>query len=162
DFYAGSGALGLEALSRGASHVTLVEADRQAAQVIRKNVEAWGIDGAYRVVECAVEKSCSALAPAAPLDLVLADPSWKISAARAALPPPVPLRLVLADRPRKISAAAAGIVLQVVKISLSPSAVVVLGHASRDDLRLEAGSGPDPYGRPTWGVSPLSFFRQPA
>ena len=38
DLYAGSGALGLEALSRGARHVTLVEADRGAVQVIRKNV----------------------------------------------------------------------------------------------------------------------------
>lgn len=138
DFYAGSGALGLEALSRGASHVTLVEADRQAAQVIRKNVEAWGIDGAYRVVECAVEKSRSALAAAAPLDLVLADPPWKISAEAAVIVP------------------------QVVKGSLSPSAIVVLGHASRDELRLEAGSGLEQYDRRTWGDSALSFFRQPA
>ena len=55
DFYAGSGALGLEALSRGARFATLVEADRQACQVIRKNVESWGIEGAHRVVECAAE-----------------------------------------------------------------------------------------------------------
>ena len=59
--YAGSGALGLEALSRGARYVSLVEADRQACQVIRKNVEGWGIDTEHRVVECSVEKSRGSL-----------------------------------------------------------------------------------------------------
>jgi 16S rRNA (guanine966-N2)-methyltransferase len=138
DFYAGSGALGLEALSRGASHVTLVEGDRQAAQVIRKNVEGWGIDGAYRVLECAVERSRSSLAGAAPIDLVLADPPWKISGE------------------------AAVIVSKVVKGLLSPSAIVVLGHASRDELGVDAESGLERYDRRAWGDSALSFFRRQA
>lgn len=135
DFYAGSGALGLEALSRGASHVTLVEADRQAAQVIRKNVEGWGIEGAYRVVECAAAKSRSWLSKPAPIDLVLADPPWKISQEAAVTVP------------------------QVVKGLLSPSAIVVLGHASRDVLALEPDSGLEQYDSRAWGDSALSFFR---
>jgi 16S rRNA (guanine966-N2)-methyltransferase len=138
DFYAGSGALGLEALSRGASHVTLVEGDRQAAQVIRKNVEGWGVEGAYRVLECAVERSRSSLAAAAPIDLVLADPPWKI-AGEAAI-----------------------IVSKVIKGLLSPSAIVVLGHASRDELGVEAESGLERYDRRAWGDSALSFFRRQA
>lgn len=137
DFYAGSGALGLEALSRGASQVTLVESDRQAAQVIRKNVEGWGIEGAYRVLECSVERSRASLASAAPLDLVLADPPWKISGEAAVCVP------------------------RVVKGLLSPSAIVVLGHASRDPIDVEADSGLERYDRRTWGDSALSFFRQP-
>jgi 16S rRNA (guanine966-N2)-methyltransferase len=46
DLYAGSGALGLEALSRGAGSVTLVESDRNAVNVLRKNVAAVGLPGA--------------------------------------------------------------------------------------------------------------------
>src|SRR5437660_4402960 len=46
DLYGGSGAVGLEALSRGAGHVLLVEADARAARVIRENVRAIGLPGA--------------------------------------------------------------------------------------------------------------------
>ena len=41
DLYAGTGAVGLEALSRGASHVTFVESDRAAAAILHRNVEPW-------------------------------------------------------------------------------------------------------------------------
>lgn len=135
DFYAGSGALGLEALSRGARHITLVEADRQAAQVIRKNVESWGIDREYRVVECAVEKSRGSLKNGPPFDLVLADPPWKIALEAAAHVP------------------------EVVKGLLAPSAIVVLGHASRDELVVSEESGLERYDSRSWGDSALSFFR---
>ena len=136
DFYAGSGALGLEALSRGARHVTLVEADRQACQVIRKNVEGWGIEGAYRVLESAAERARGALAPSAPIDLVLADPPWKIAKEAAVAVP------------------------QVVHGLLSEAAIVVLGHAARDELTVAEGSGLEPYDRRAWGDSALSFFRR--
>lgn len=46
DLYAGSGAVGLEALSRGAAHVLLVEADPRAAQVVRENATALKLPGA--------------------------------------------------------------------------------------------------------------------
>ena len=46
DLYAGSGAVGLEALSRGAQHVLLVENGARAARVIRRNIEAIGLPGA--------------------------------------------------------------------------------------------------------------------
>ena len=46
DLYAGSGAVGLEALSRGAAHALLVEADPRAAAVIQANMAALGLPGA--------------------------------------------------------------------------------------------------------------------
>ena len=46
DLFAGSGAVGLEALSRGAAQATFVESDRAACEVLRRNVEAVGLPGA--------------------------------------------------------------------------------------------------------------------
>jgi 16S rRNA (guanine966-N2)-methyltransferase len=51
DLYAGSGAVGLEALSRGAEHVLLVEYGARAARVIRENIEAIGLPGAVLVAD---------------------------------------------------------------------------------------------------------------
>ena len=56
DLYAGSGAVGLEALSRGATDVLLVEADAKAARVIRTNIAALGLTGA-RVVNGGVARA---------------------------------------------------------------------------------------------------------
>ena len=54
DLFAGSGALGIEALSRGARHAVFVEADRRTAQVIRANVAALGAEHLATVVVCDV------------------------------------------------------------------------------------------------------------
>src|SRR5579864_6688514 len=51
DLYAGSGAVGLEALSRGAGHVLLVEAGARASRVIRENIAAIGLPGAQVIVD---------------------------------------------------------------------------------------------------------------
>jgi 16S rRNA (guanine966-N2)-methyltransferase len=51
DLYAGSGAVGLEALSRGAGHVLLVESGARAARVIRENITALGLPGAQVIVD---------------------------------------------------------------------------------------------------------------
>jgi 16S rRNA (guanine966-N2)-methyltransferase len=74
DLYAGSGALGLEALSRGASRVTFVESDRNALSVLRKNVATIGIPGA-QVVPGRVLTVLQA-GTAEPYDVVLADPPY--------------------------------------------------------------------------------------
>jgi 16S rRNA (guanine966-N2)-methyltransferase len=73
DLYAGSGALGLEALSRGAAHVTFVEIDRAALKAIDANVMALG--AAARISMRAM--SAAALPVAQPFDLVLADPPYE-------------------------------------------------------------------------------------
>ena len=49
DGYAGTGALGLEALSRGAAHVTFVEKDRRAAALIEENAQVCGLKGGYTI-----------------------------------------------------------------------------------------------------------------
>ena len=77
DLFAGSGAVGLEALSRGASHVLLVESSARAAKVIKANVEALGLPGAELVtdrVERVVKNP-----PARPYDLIFADPPYAVS-----------------------------------------------------------------------------------
>lgn len=78
DLYAGSGAVGLEALSRGAGHVLLVEADARAARTVRENVRALGLPGA----EVRAGKAAQIVAgdpPGAPYDLVFLDPPYAVS-----------------------------------------------------------------------------------
>jgi 16S rRNA (guanine966-N2)-methyltransferase len=79
DLYAGSGALGLEALSRGAATVVLVENGPRVLPVLRANVAAVGLPGA-RVVAGPVRAVVSGPPPAR-FDLVLADPPYATSAA---------------------------------------------------------------------------------
>lgn len=77
DLFAGSGALGLEALSRGASSVLLVESDARAAETIRYNIAALGLSGA--VVRCAPVAAVVGGPPAVRCDLVLADPPYAVT-----------------------------------------------------------------------------------
>ncbi len=79
DLYAGSGALGLEALSRGAASVMFVESDRQAAAVIARNVATLGLSGA--TVRRGRVTAILAAGAAAPVGLVLADPPYDVDAA---------------------------------------------------------------------------------
>ena len=81
DLFAGSGALGIEALSRGAATVTFVEAERHAVQVIRGNLEATGLAGPRaRVVTADVVRWLDGPASVGPFDLVLADPPYAFAA----------------------------------------------------------------------------------
>ncbi|WP_181768640.1 16S rRNA (guanine(966)-N(2))-methyltransferase RsmD [Streptomyces albidus (ex Kaewkla and Franco 2022)] len=78
DLYGGSGAVGLEALSRGAAHVTLVESDARAAGTIRQNVRALGLPGA-EVRHAKAEQVVSGPAPDPPYDLVFLDPPYVLT-----------------------------------------------------------------------------------
>ena len=79
DLYAGSGAVGLEALSRGAESVLLVESDARAVEIIRANIAAVGLPGA-RVRQERVERVLAR--PADDMfDLVFADPPYPVSEA---------------------------------------------------------------------------------
>jgi 16S rRNA (guanine966-N2)-methyltransferase len=80
DLYAGSGALGIEAASRGATHVTLVEAARDAADVCRRNVTTLGLGESVQVVAEKAERF-ALRAPTAPWDLVLIDPPYDLAEA---------------------------------------------------------------------------------
>lgn len=77
DLYAGSGALGLEAVSRGAEHATLVEAARAAAEVCRRNIRSLGLGAHVQVAPERVERFL-ARPPAGPWDLVLVDPPYDV------------------------------------------------------------------------------------
>jgi 16S rRNA (guanine(966)-N(2))-methyltransferase RsmD len=79
DLYAGSGALGLEALSRGAASAAFVESDQRAAAVIDKNIKTLGVTGA--TLRRGTVASVLAAGAEAPADLVLADPPYEMSEA---------------------------------------------------------------------------------
>ncbi len=76
DLYAGSGAVGLEALSRGAAHALLVESDARSARTLRANVEATALPGA-EVRHAPVQRTLAA-APAEPYGLAFADPPYDL------------------------------------------------------------------------------------
>lgn len=78
DLYAGSGAIGLEALSRGAAHALLVEADARAVRVVRDNVRALGLPGA-EVRTGRAEQIASGPSPAEPYDIVFLDPPYAVT-----------------------------------------------------------------------------------
>jgi 16S rRNA (guanine966-N2)-methyltransferase len=77
DLYAGSGAVGLEALSRGAEHALLVESDPRAARIIRVNVEAIGLPGA-EVLTDRVERVLARGPDSGPYQVVFADPPYAL------------------------------------------------------------------------------------
>jgi 16S rRNA (guanine966-N2)-methyltransferase len=106
DLYAGSGAVGLEALSRGAAHALLVEVDRKALAVLRSNVDALRLPGA-------------AVAPGR-VEQVLAQP------------PAQPYDLLFADPPYALAAPDLAAVLCLASAWLAPDAVVVVERATRD------------------------------
>jgi len=82
DLFAGSGALGLEALSRGAAHCLFVEDDRTAVDVIRENVNALGARPRAAIEAGSVLR---VRATAEPFDVLLLDPPYRTGAGEVAL-----------------------------------------------------------------------------
>ena len=83
DAYAGSGAVGLEALSRGAAAALLIESDRRAAEVIRGNLAQLGLPGG-RIAVDRVEKLAAERCPDQPYDVLFLDPPYALEAAALA------------------------------------------------------------------------------
>jgi 16S rRNA (guanine966-N2)-methyltransferase len=79
DLYAGSGALGLEALSRGAASALFVESDRRAAAVLARNIATLGLPGA--TLRRGLVEAVVAAGGDATVDLVLADPPYEVETA---------------------------------------------------------------------------------
>ncbi|MEU5520273.1 16S rRNA (guanine(966)-N(2))-methyltransferase RsmD [Streptomyces sp. NPDC093250] len=77
DLYAGSGAVGLEALSRGAGHVLLVEADARAARTVRENVKSLQLPGA-EVRSGKAEQIIRTAPLQEPYDIVFLDPPYAV------------------------------------------------------------------------------------
>lgn len=108
DLFAGTGAVGLEALSRGAAQVTFVESDRAAAEVLKHNIAAVGLAGTA-LLRCTAESFVIAAGAEAPFRLAFADPPYALrDAALAAI-------LAALDDPRW----------------LEPGAIVVVERAAR-------------------------------
>ena len=84
DLFAGSGALGLEALSRGAGHVLFIDDDEKARGLVRRNADALGVIGQTRIWrrDAARLGQC---APLPPFGLAFLDPPYRRGLATAAL-----------------------------------------------------------------------------
>jgi len=78
DLYAGSGALALEALSRGAAHAVLVESSREALSVLRANVVALNLEEHASILAGDAAVLGRRITERGPFDLVLADPPWAL------------------------------------------------------------------------------------
>jgi 16S rRNA (guanine966-N2)-methyltransferase len=112
DLFAGTGALGIEALSRGARHAWFVEHDRAALEALRVNLRSTGLADRATVEAVPVDR---ALAPGGPLadvvaDLVVADPpysfdGWEELCAVAFARWPTALLVAESDRPVEIERA---------------------------------------------------------
>jgi len=76
DLFAGTGALGIEALSRGAGHVTFVDSARPAIAAIRGNLRALGVEDRATVI-AGDAVAAARQAPAAPWQLVFVDPPYR-------------------------------------------------------------------------------------
>ncbi len=137
DIYAGTGALGFEALSRGAHSVVFVESARPALQAIQKNAEALGVSERITLIGAPVERAVAAIARQGPYDLIVTDPPWTAmeSAERA-------LRRLI--RPAL----------------LSSEARMVLGHPKGRPVALGAESGLEVLSSRSWGDSAATFFER--
>lgn len=75
DLFAGTGALGFEAISRGAAHCTFIEEGADARGVIRRNMETFGLNGAAKIFRRDATR-LGAVGTIAPFDLLFADPPY--------------------------------------------------------------------------------------
>ncbi|MCL4811386.1 MAG: 16S rRNA (guanine(966)-N(2))-methyltransferase RsmD [Vicinamibacteraceae bacterium] len=112
DGFAGTGALGIEALSRGAAHVTFAESDRRAVALTTGNLARCGATDGYTICAIRIGSSVAPWAEAS-FDLVLLDPPYE--------DPDIDAYLALAAR------------------WLAPGGLVVLEHAARRAVPARAG-----------------------
>ena len=75
DGYAGTGAVGIEAISRGAAWVTFADSDRRAQQLIADNLAHCGVTDGYAIIRATVARAIGDFA-AASLDIILLDPPY--------------------------------------------------------------------------------------
>jgi 16S rRNA (guanine966-N2)-methyltransferase len=101
DLFAGSGALGVEALSRGAAHVTFVDRDRAARKAIYRNLEACGVADRADVVPTSVERWIATAGDGEPYDLAFCDPPYAFDG-WVDLLAALPAALVVAESDRPI------------------------------------------------------------
>jgi 16S rRNA (guanine(966)-N(2))-methyltransferase RsmD len=111
DGYAGTGAVGIEALSRGAAHVTFVEQDRRAQQLIETNLRKCGVSDRYAIIRAGFAVAARS---GGEFDLVFLDPPYGAGELTAALDAAAPL--------------------------VGPETLLVLEHATRDPAPAAIGA----------------------
>ncbi len=135
DGFAGAGALGIEALSRGAADVLFVEADRRAIGLIAENLRRCGVDRGCAMMRGGFTGVLRELPPAQRFDVVLLDPPYDADAVAE--------------------------ILAVAGSRLSPDGLLVLEHAARRPAPADA-PGLDLGRRVVAGDSALAFYRPTA
>jgi 16S rRNA (guanine(966)-N(2))-methyltransferase RsmD len=124
DGYAGTGAVGIEALSRGATHVTFVDDDRRAQSLVAENLAHCGVRNGYVIIPAGLARALSALRADAAFDIILLDPPYDQLKSR---------REMGGDREVQAVVAAAG-------ERLAPGGILVVEHARRIAAPDSAGS----------------------
>ena len=133
DGFAGSGALGIEALSRGAADVVFVEQDGRAAALVERNLAHCGIAGGYAIIRAEFGLALRQMPAGSRFDLALLDPPY--------------------DEPDLAA------VLDQAAGRMAPGGVMVLEHASRRPVPERAG-GFAAGRRVTAGDSAVTFYRE--
>ena len=133
DAYAGTGAVGIEALSRGAAHVTFVERDRRALALIDENLRHCGLSDRYAIIRADLVKRPLPLS-AASFEIAVLDPPYDesdLSAAVAAVDPFIaPNGLVVLEHSRRRpSAESVGRLVRTRTIVSGDSALTFYGNA---------------------------------
>lgn len=130
DAFAGTGALGLEALSRGAKSVVFIERDRVAQKVLQENIETLGVSRRAKVIKSSIS-SWDETSKNAQFDLVFCDPPYH--------------DMQLSTVQRLFS-------------HLKPSALMVLSHPGRGET--PTANGVVVVDNRTYGDAALTFYRQ--
>jgi 16S rRNA (guanine(966)-N(2))-methyltransferase RsmD len=123
DAFAGTGALGLEAISRGASFAAFIEQDRRAQALIARNLAACGVSDGYAMIPASIARG---------VEMLRADPAFE------------PFDIILLDPPydsQPVTIAAAEPVETLMRLSalLAPGGIMVLEHAKRRPAPEAAG-----------------------
>lgn len=122
DLFAGTGSLGIEALSRGAGHVTYVESARPALLALRRNLAALGFSNRARVLKSEVLRGLEMLAAQGErFDLVLLDPPYRKGWGDLVLPRLMELNLLAED---------AWVATEVSRLEAAPSSLIGLERVS--------------------------------
>ena len=133
DGFAGTGAVGIEAISRGAAHVTFVESDGRAVRLIERNLERCGVGDRYAIIRARFADAARRVS-AGSFDLVFLDPPYRAEHMAGTLDAAAPLiapdGLVILEHARRDAAPAAAVsIMKTRDIVSGDSALTIYGAA---------------------------------
>ena len=139
DGFAGTGAVGIEALSRGAAHVILVESDPRAVRLIERNLEHCAVSDRYAIIRARFADAARRLQTGS-FEVVFLDPPYEsdviVSSLEAAAPLVAPAGLLILEHARRDAAPArAGSLAKTRDIMSGDSALTLYMPASGDGVR---------------------------